>query len=265
MKPQNYMHAANRRGRLLIVGLCALLLAGASQAENRRLQAPGDSMWLAASDRTLDRLRGGFDLGAGFMVSFGISRSVYINDQLITTMSFQLGDITKITPAQAAVLGQQFAAQALLVQNGPGNTVETAAPAVPLAISIQNMPSNQPLRTQTVIQANSNGLNAQTLPQAQVVQNGPGNTAAPAALTAPATLAAPAALAGPNNLAGPATLAAPAALNIPLATIIQNTLNNQILRTQTVIQASTNALSALRSMNLQATIREAVANAIGNR
>lgn len=255
MKTQNHGHAASCLGRRLTVGLCAFLLVSASQAQKHMLQPPEDSMWLAASDRALDQLRGGFDLGAGFMVSFGISRAVYINDQLITTMSFQLGDITKITPAQAAALGQQFTAQAQLAPNGPGNTVQPGSPAVPppaseapppasvvspLATVIQNALNNQTLRMQTVIQANTNEANtseptAQTAVQAQVVQNGPGNTVEPSALT------------------------------VPLATFIQNTVNNQILRTQTVIQASTNALSALRSMNLQATIMEAVANAIGNR
>jgi hypothetical protein len=181
MNLQDHRHAASGCGCRLIVGLCALLLASASQAQNQMSQPPDNSMWLAASDRTLDRLRGGFDLGSGLLVSFGISRAVYINGQLVATTSFQSGDIAKITPAQVAVLSEQAASQVQLVQNGPGNTVE------------------------------------------------------------------------------------PGALTVPLATFIQNTLNDQTLRTQTVIQASTNGLSTLRSMNLQATIREAVANAIGNR
>ena len=172
--------SAAKRRRWQLVGLCGVLLASVSHAQNQPLP-PDGAVWLAASDRTLDRLRGGFDLGAGLVVSFGISRAVYINDQLVTTTSFQLGDISKFTPAQAAVLSQQISAQTQVVQNGPGNTV------------------------------------------------------------------------------------APGALVIPLATYIQNTLNNQTIRAQTVIQGSTNGLGLLRGLNLQATITEAISNAIQNR
>jgi hypothetical protein len=166
-----------------VIGLCALLVAGASQAQNHAQPPQEEAVWLAASNHTLNQLRGGFDLGSGLVVSFGMSRMVYINDQLVTTTSFQLSDIARLTPAQAGVLSQQLGAQ---------------------------------------------------LP-AQVVQNGPGNTVDPVAI------------------------------NVPLATYIQNTLNNQVIRTQTVIQASTNGLGALRNLNLQASINDAIARAIGNR
>ncbi|MFM1907578.1 MAG: hypothetical protein RLZZ591_1255, partial [Pseudomonadota bacterium] len=42
-------------------------------------------------------------------------------------------------------------------------------------------------------------------------------------------------------------------------------LNNQSLRNETVIQASTNALGLLKSLNLQASINEAIASALGRR
>lgn len=148
------------------------------------LQDPtSPEIWLAASDDTLGQMRGGFDLGAGLMVSFGISRAVYINDQLVTSTSFQLGDLRNMTAAQALAWGQQMAAN-----------------------------------------------------RALVVQNGPGNTMAPDALSSTAW-----------------------------STTLQNTLNNQSLRNETVIQASTNALGLLKSLNLQASINEAIASALGRR
>jgi hypothetical protein len=143
------------------VGLCALLMTGASQAQDyltQPLQAPQESVWLAASDRTLEQLRGGFDLGAGLVVSFGISRAVYINGQLITSTSLQVGDLSRLTPVQAATLGQQIATQTQVVQNGPGNTLDAGALTIPLATYIQNTLNNQTIRSQTVIQATSNGL-----------------------------------------------------------------------------------------------------------
>ena len=174
---------AARKGGSVIAALCALWVTGACQAQGQpRQAAPEKAVWLAASDHTLDRLRGGFDFGAGLVVTFGISRAVYINDQLVTSTSFQLSDVAKLTSAQAGLLSQQLGAQ-----------------------------------------------------QAQVVQNGPGNTVDQAAIT------------------------------VPLATYIQNTLSNQAIRTQTVIQASTNGLGTLRNLNLQATINDAIASAIANR
>lgn len=142
-----------------IAVLCILMLAGASQAQDLTPQPPEDAVvWLAASDRTLDQLRGGFDMGSGLVVSFGISRAVYVNGQLATSTSFQVGDITKLNPSQAMALNQQMASQTLVVQNGPGNTVEPGAATIPLATYIQNTLNNQTIRNQTVIQATTNGL-----------------------------------------------------------------------------------------------------------
>lgn len=138
--------------------LCALLMAGASQAQNLTSQPKEDAIWLAASDRTLDQLRGGFDLGSGLVVSFGISRAVYVNGQLMTSTSFQVGDISRLTSSQAMALNQKIASQALVVQNGPGNTVDPGAATIPLATYIQNTLNNQTIRNQTVIQATTNSL-----------------------------------------------------------------------------------------------------------
>lgn len=160
----NYLPPSRARAgrrRWPVAGLCALLIAGAglAQSQPQPLQPPPEEgVWLAASDRTLDQLRGGFDFGAGLVVTFGISRAVYINDQLVTSTSFQLSDVAKLTTAQAGVLGQQLGTQAQVVRNGPGNTVDPAAITVPLATYIQNTLNNQAIRTQTVIQASTNGL-----------------------------------------------------------------------------------------------------------
>ena len=175
-KHTRFRFAAARIGRRLpTVGLCVLLLATVCPAQTRPARAmkptplvaatqampkPGESIWLAASDRTLDQMRGGFDLGTGLMVSFGISRAVYINGQLITSTTFQVGDLTRLTPLQAAALSQQISTQtqAQVVQNGPGNTVELNVGTIPLATYIQNTVNNQTIRSQTIIDASSNGI-----------------------------------------------------------------------------------------------------------
>ena len=157
---------------LSIVGLCALVLASVCQAQTpRKPQMPqiprtlapqqsGESIWLAASDQTLDTMRGGFDLRTGLMVSFGISRAVYVNGQLITSSTFQVGDLASLAPTQAAALGQQMPTQtqAQVIKNGSGNTVELSTGAVPLATFIQNTVNNQTIRSQTIIDATSNSM-----------------------------------------------------------------------------------------------------------
>jgi len=168
MKPLTQKHTA-RRPRLPIAGLgaagvSALLLAGICQAQSAHKPpgpaspAPGESVWLAASDRTLDQMRGGFDLGSGLVVSFGIERSVSINGRLITSTSLQIGGLTGLTSPQAAALQQQLATQTLLVKNGQGNTVESGAVSVPFATYIQNSLNNQTLSSRTVIDATSNSM-----------------------------------------------------------------------------------------------------------
>ena len=165
--------------RLLVLALCALLIAGVCQARTPRAQtaqaaqaaqhttgtqaahgwnAPDPALWMAASDRTLDRMRGGFDLGSGLVVSFGIQREVSVNGQLILSSSFQLRDLTGLTSPQAAALGRQIAAQSQVVNNGAGNTLDPGAAAIPAATYIQNTLNNQTIRNQIIIDATSNAM-----------------------------------------------------------------------------------------------------------
>ena len=153
--PALTMWSRCRRGSVL--ALCLLPLAAACLAEDAAVQ-PAAPLWLAASDHALDQLRGGFDLGGGLMVSFGITRAVFINGQLVTSTSFQVGDVTKLTSAQADVFRQQVFTQARVVQNGAGNTVDAPSAAAPLSTYIQNTLNDQTIRNQTVIQATSCGL-----------------------------------------------------------------------------------------------------------
>lgn len=60
------------------------------------------------------------------------------------------------------------------------------------------------------------------------------------------------------------TVSANAAI-VPLAIYIQNTLNDQTIRNQTVIEATTSGLSLVKSLNLQATRNDSINNAIRNR
>lgn len=121
------------------------------------LPARADAVWQAVGDRTLDGLRGGFDVGGGLLVSFGITRAVYINGDLVTQTTLNFGRISELTPVQAAQLGQQMAALNL-VQIGAGNSVDPDALATGAGTVIQNTLNNQHIVNQTVIDARSNAM-----------------------------------------------------------------------------------------------------------
>lgn len=48
------------------------------------------------------------------------------------------------------------------------------------------------------------------------------------------------------------------------ATLLQNTLNGQTIRTDTIINSSVNSMSLLKDMNFQSTIRDALVRSAGN-
>lgn len=175
--------------------LCAL--AGNAQAQLREATTSAEHTWLAVGNQTLDTLRGGFNMGNGLVVSFGITNAVFINGTLVTETTLGLGRLDNLTPAQATQLSQKLESLTL-VQNGPGNTFVS----------------------------------------------GPGSsTTSPAGAGATATSIA----------------------DSTIGTIIQNSLNNQHIRYQTVINASSNGLGMVRSSNLHNTVADAIQQSIGQR
>ncbi|MBO9516257.1 MAG: hypothetical protein J7549_19245 [Variovorax sp.] len=143
------------------IGLYALMVGSVlspARAEDPEYGQPprSEEVWLAASNHDLDQMRGGFDpAGTGLMVSFGITRAVYINGDLVTQTTLDFGHLTDLTPVQAAQLDRQLASLNL-VQNGPGNTYQAQAGASNFGTVIQNSLSNQNIVNQTVINASTN-------------------------------------------------------------------------------------------------------------
>ena len=135
----------------------APLLLGALLGLTLGLPARADAIWQAVSNRTLDSQRGGFDVGGGLLVSFGITRAVYINGDLVTQTSLNFGRVADITPAQASQLARQMAALNL-VQVGPGNSIAPDVLANGTGTIIQNTLNNQRIVNQTVINARSNAV-----------------------------------------------------------------------------------------------------------
>jgi hypothetical protein len=142
--------------------LCVVLLAGKSclslglEVGERKLFQP--ARWEVASDAHLEQWRGGFDSGAGLKVSFGIERTLMVNGDIVRRSSFNLPDLTHITPEQAR-LANATLAEAVVVQNGSGNQVE---PGVKTQLAsgtiLQNSLNDQQIQSLTVINTGVNSM-----------------------------------------------------------------------------------------------------------
>jgi hypothetical protein len=144
--------------RLVHAGLALLAALACAQLQAADPGSPlkrTEETWMAVSDEALDAQRGGFDIGTGLLVNFGISRAIFINGVLMTETTLNFGQLDKLTGTQAAELGRQLSSLNL-VQNGPGNTVE--GPLGGVGTVVQNTLNNQRLATHTVINVQTNGM-----------------------------------------------------------------------------------------------------------
>ncbi len=131
----------------------AAVLAGAVMAApvaTSAQQAPTGASglgaeWVAIDPVRLDAMRGGFDVGNGMVLSFGVERAVMVNGELVATMRVNIPDVARMTVQQAEQLAKFN--EGVLVQVGQGNTV---APSADFSgVIIQNSLDNQDLRTVT--------------------------------------------------------------------------------------------------------------------
>ena len=158
----------------LALAAAQLCLLGALASGAQAAPPSADKVWMTVGDQTLDSLRGGFSMGEGLLVSFGITRAVFINGALITETTLNVGRLADLTPAQTTQLSLQLKTLSV-VQNGhgnsfaPGSSPTTGSPvaAGPTVMTIagdtagtiiQNSLSNQQISYQTIVNANSNGL-----------------------------------------------------------------------------------------------------------
>ena len=133
--------------------------AGTTPAQTGIAIAPSE-VWQAVSNRRLDAMRGGFDLGQGLQASFGIERLVYVNGNLATRISVNIPDIARMTPAQAGALATAVGT-VNVIRNGPGNSFDPAVlNHATAATVIQNSLDAQHIQSLTTISTSVNNLDA---------------------------------------------------------------------------------------------------------
>ncbi|RDS85079.1 hypothetical protein DWU98_03850 [Dyella monticola] len=175
----------------------------------------------------LDAVRGGFDLGNGLQVSFGIQRAVYVDGNLVAYVNVTIPDLAHITAQQATSLAEALGT--VDVQVGKGNTY---APS-----SVTSFVNS------TVQSAVSGAING----------------ASSAGVMSPSTQANAASVAQ-NALTSPivsSTITPASASQASAATVIQNTVNNQVISSLTTLNVAISALNAMRSQALQQSLQNA--------
>lgn len=110
-----------------------------------------------AADDTLAITRGGFQGTDGLTASFGLDRSVSINGAVVSSATVNIRDVRNITASQAAELRSALSS-AVLIQNGPGNAVSGLGGQPSGATIIQNSLNDQSIKSLTVLNVSSNGL-----------------------------------------------------------------------------------------------------------
>jgi hypothetical protein len=153
------MVASGLHIRTSALGALVLLIAGWSGAIRAQEADAGTPLtaWPAASDGTLDSVRGGFDVGNGLLASFGFQRLVYVNGSLAASTALNIPDIGHMAPDQASALASLGTVN--VIQNGTGNRFDPSVFAqTGGATVIQNSLDNQNLQSLTTINAAVNGL-----------------------------------------------------------------------------------------------------------
>lgn len=238
-------------------------MAARERADTHPLAAARGSMagWKPVAHEKLDDMRGGFEM-PGLQVSFGIERAVYINGDLVVATSINIPDVSRITADQAARLAATL---------GPAIVASTNA-------AVANALAGNPVTADAAAAMGANGAGA------AASASGGAQAGAAAANGGAASASASAAAAGlPTTVAstatgqvvtngllnviqnGPGNAASVGALAGTPVTVIQNTLNNQSIRSLMTIDASVNTLQAFRSQLANTALNNALLRAASMR
>lgn len=107
--------------------------------------------WQPVGAARLEMTRGGFEIGGGLLASFGFSRQIYLNGNLVSNVSVAIPDIAKMSAQQAEAL-QAATSSANFVQIGSGNSVDpTAFKQAAAAGVIQNTLNGQNIQAVTTL------------------------------------------------------------------------------------------------------------------
>ncbi|MCO4864599.1 flagellin [Cupriavidus sp. WGlv3] len=236
-------------------------MAARERGDSHPVAAARGSMaaWKPVAHEKLDDMRGGFEM-PGLQVSFGIERAVYINGDLVVATSINIPDVSRITADQAARLAATL---------GPAIVASTNA-------AVANALAGNPVTADAAAAMNANGAGAAASAAGGTTTAANGGASAGAAgaagaaglpATAVSTATGQVVTNGLLNVIqnGPGNAASVGALAGTPVTVIQNTLNNQSIRSLMTIDASVNTLQAFRSQLANTALNNALLRAASMR
>lgn len=214
-----------------ITGMLMLLSTLATATNSASSNMNGFEDCRRASENELKDMRGGFLInaeGMQFLLSLGIERVTYVNGALVAMSTFNLLPQLNSSGLRSAIYSQ---VNTTTQQQVPSTALPATVDIVPPAqISVAPAPAmpiaqNTPAASPTAAPENYQPI--------QVIQIGPGNTFTP-----------------------------PSATNLPSGTmaVIQNTLDNQVIRNMTIINATLASRELIRSMALNSILNRIPAN-----
>lgn len=233
----------------LLLGVMVLSTAPSAYADAGRV-TPGSILraWTPLPDETLDRMRGGFVDLSGLKISFGLERHVWVNGELMQSLTVTVPDLLSLRKGPIGAVNVQGPVVPQLVVTPPvaspatvlpPSSTSTAASALaapvasPAASTLQDAVAAKTAAPPPPSIGSTAGSVAPTS-VASVVQVGPGNTVMPDVL---------------SNL-GPGVLS-----------VVQNSLNGQAIQGITLLNAHVSGLAGfLRNstfLDLQYTLRGA--------
>jgi hypothetical protein len=202
--------------------LCGLVLPAVGGAEAVLQSGP------RISDARLDALRGGYDVNS-LLMSIGIARVVFINGEPVVTTTLNIpalnANIASIRAAAVRMAGAAGSPVASATSAKPG-AMPTSGVTAPATTATSSKPAASASGAVTSATRNATPVVTVGSGGLAVIQNGAGNTVA--------------------------------LQNLPSAgAIIQNTLDNQSIRSVTTIDAKVFTRSIMQGMNLSASMNEA--------
>ena len=205
--------------------------------------------WKPVAQERLDDLRGGFDVGAGLQVSFGIERAVYINGALVVATSLTIPDVSRITADQASRLATAL-----------GGAAGAAAMA---SAAVNNALAGNPVTANGANGSSSTGSSSSSTGTSASATGSPGASVTSLPATAIAAGGAVVTTNGALSLIqnGPGNSVASSMLAGTPATVIQNSLNNQSIQNLVTINAGVNTLQAFRAQVANSALNSALQSA----
>ena len=238
--------------------------------------APAGFGPVAEAER-LDQVRGGFTTPNGLQFSFGIERAVYVNGDLVATTTLNLSNLQQDIEQRVA-----DAVGGVVVMPAPAPAASPAPTPAPVPVAAAPVAAPAPAPIQG--------------PPALPVVVAPGPAPAPAAAAGPVLAPAPVPVTAPAPTAAPVPATQPVASAPPtptpamvihtggpvgvvqigagnsaptqglggsaVGTIIQNTLNDQMIQNVMTVNATVNSLQVLKSFDVQSALRSAINDAL---